>query len=118
MKLLTETADTEEYFRIKLLFEQKGIAAHFANEDSARNFGFLHPAGRYAIYVVFEEQYEDAKKLLVNDDHHVETTMDLSNSDFASINSDENKKLVNNKIINVIVALLVVICLITYFVIS
>ena len=86
---MTETADTEEYFRIKLLFEQKGIAAHFANEDSARNFGFLHPAGRYAIYVVFEEQYEDAKKLLVNDDHHVETRMDLSCLLYTSDAADE-----------------------------
>ena len=78
MILLTEVAEVEEYYRIKSLFEMKGIPIHTANEDTARNFGVFHPVGKYAIHVLFEEQFDDARALLLNENHEVETAIDLS----------------------------------------
>ena len=78
MILLTEISEIEEYFRIKSLFEMKGILIHTANEDTARNFGVFHPVGKYAIHVLFEQQLEDARALLLDENHVVETAVDPS----------------------------------------
>ena len=77
MKLLTEVFDISELNRLRLLLETSGILIHVGNEDSARNFGFLHPVGKYAIHVVYDEQYSDALKLMENEDHVVENPVDV-----------------------------------------
>jgi hypothetical protein len=77
MKLLTEVADIAEFHKLKLLMESNGILIHVGNEDSARNFGFFHPVGRYAIHVVYEEQFNDALKLMENEDHIVEFPLNI-----------------------------------------
>ena len=79
MRLLTEVAEIEEYYRLRTLMEGKGIALHVANEDTARNFGVFHPVGKYAIHVLFEEQLEDARALLLNENHQVKNAMDVAN---------------------------------------
>jgi len=78
MILLTEVAEIEEYYRLKSLFEMKGIPIHTGNEDTARNFGVFHPVGKYAIHVLFEEQIEDARALLLNENHDIENPIDLT----------------------------------------
>ena len=77
MKLLTEVADITEFHRLKLLLESRGILIHVGNEDSARNFGYFHPVGKYAIHVVYEEQFPDALKLMEDEDHIVESPLDI-----------------------------------------
>ncbi|MDH5785110.1 MAG: DUF2007 domain-containing protein [Chromatiales bacterium] len=77
MKLLTEVIDVNELYSLRILLESNGIAFHVANEDSARNFGFVTPARKYAIFILYEEQYDDAMKLLENEDHIVTSSIDL-----------------------------------------
>lgn len=94
MKLLTELHDLAEQQRIKLLMESNGILIHIANEDTARNLGFLHPAGKYAIHVVYDEQYEDAVKLMNNENHVVKKPVDIEEYKKAlqsNIDSTRNK---------------------------
>jgi len=78
MILLTEVAEIEEYYRLKSLFEIKGIPIYTGNEDTARNFGVFHPVGKYAIHVMFEEQLNDARALLVDENHIIENPFDIS----------------------------------------
>ena len=77
MKFLTEVADISELNRLRLLFEMNGVLIYTGNEDTARNYSFLHPAGKYAIYVVYEEQHKDATMLMENEEHIVENQVDL-----------------------------------------
>jgi len=77
MKLLTEVTDLSELNRLRLLFEMSGVLIYVGNEDSARNFGFLHPVGKYAIHVVYDEQYQDALMLLQDENHIVENPIDV-----------------------------------------
>ena len=77
MKLLTEVFDISELNRLRLLLETSGVLIHIGNEDSARNFGFLHPVGKYAIHVVYDEQYNDALKLMEDENHVVENPLDV-----------------------------------------
>ena len=77
MQLLTEVADLNELNHLRFLFESKGILIYIANEDSARNFSFFHPSGRYAIHVVFDEQFADAQKLLEDENHEVQHPVDV-----------------------------------------
>lgn len=77
MKLLTEVAETEEFYRLRSLLESNGIVLHVCNEDTARNFGVFHPVGRYAIYILFEDQFEDAKALTIDPNHNVRNLMDV-----------------------------------------
>lgn len=77
MILLTELDQIEEYYRIKSLFEMKGILLFTGNEDSARNFGFFHPVGKYAIHILYHEQLADAQALLENENHDVVNPMNV-----------------------------------------
>ena len=104
MILLTEVSEIEEFYRIKTLFESKGIAAYFGNQESARNFGMLHPAGKYAIHIMLDEQLADAKKLLLDPNHVVQNPVDLSEFD-----DESNKQVANKKIISVMLLILLAI---------
>ena len=88
MKLLTEVYEISELNRLRLLFETSGVVIHVGNEDSARTFGFLHPVGKYAIYVVYDEQYKDALMLMENENHVVENPLDM---DVYKKHLEENK---------------------------
>ncbi len=84
MKLLTEVMEHEELTRIRILFDSKGIPVFIGNEDSARNFGFIYPARKYSIFVIYEEQYQEALSLLDNDTYEVQNPVD----------PDEHQKLI------------------------
>ncbi len=77
MKLITETIDPNELIQLRILFESKGIPIFVSNEDTARNFGFIYPARKYGIFVLYEEQYSDAVRLLEDDSHVVINTIDM-----------------------------------------
>lgn len=100
MILLTEISEIEEFYRIKTLFESKGIAAYFGNQDSARSFGMLHPAGKYAVHIMLDEQFEDARKLLSDPHHTVQSPVELS-----EFSDEKNKAAANKKILNTLLLL-------------
>ncbi|SEQ67776.1 Putative signal transducing protein [Amphritea atlantica] len=77
MKLLTEVIDVNELHSLRILLESNGIAFHVGNEDSARNFGFIYPARKYNIFILYEKQYDEAMKLLENEDHVVTASINL-----------------------------------------
>jgi len=104
MVLLTEVAEIEEYYRIKSLFEMKGVPIHTGNEDTARNFGVFHPVGKYAIHVLFEEQLDDARALLVDENHIIENPVDLS---LYQEHKEANEQQTKVKILKVLLMLLV-----------
>jgi len=101
MILLTEISAVEEFYRIKLLFERKGILAYYGNQDSARNFGVFHPVGKYAIHIILAEQYEDAKALLMDDTHEVSHPVNLDD-----YNSETNKSTANYRLIKALLLVL------------
>jgi hypothetical protein len=71
MKLLTQAFNLEELSRLKNLFAQHGVLIHVANENTARNFSMMPWIGNYALFVVLEKQYSDAKMLLADKNHVV-----------------------------------------------
>ena len=77
MKLLTQASNLDELNRLKTLFALNGVLIHVANENTARNFGMLPIIGNYTLFVVLEEQYSDAKMLLVDENHVVVNTVDI-----------------------------------------
>jgi hypothetical protein len=77
LKLLTEIIDVNELYRIKILFESKGVAIFVSNEDSARNMGFTYPARKYGVFVIYEEQFEDAYNLLNDELYEVNNPIDI-----------------------------------------
>ena len=77
MKFITEVSDMNEFMRLRLLLETSGILIHVGNEDTARNYSFFHPVGKYAIHVIYDEQYNDAMNLLEDESHVVEHPMDV-----------------------------------------
>ncbi len=107
MILLTEVSEIEEFYRIKLLFEQKGILAHYGNQDSARTYGVFHPVGKYAIYIMMDEQFEDAKQLLIDESHIAENPIHVSEVEQASHKSMANKKIINTLFYIVLILILV-----------
>jgi len=77
MKFITEVSDINEFIRLKLLLEKNGVLIHIGNEDTARNYSFFHPVGKYAIHVIFDEQYNDAINLMEDENYVVEHPMDV-----------------------------------------
>lgn len=96
MIFLTEVADIEEFYRLRLLFEVNGILIYLGNQDSARNFGVFHPVGKYAIHIMLEDQFDDAQKLLFDASHIVEKKVDVEEYQQYF---EQNKALVNEKIL-------------------
>jgi len=78
VKLLTEVADQVEVDRIRLLMESNGIPIYLANEDTARNIGFVSPARQYQIWVYEDEQYEGAAALLRDKNYTVKNPIDVA----------------------------------------
>ena len=80
---------------MRLLFESKGVVMHIGNENTAGNYLSYHPAGKNALFVVYEAQYLDAESLLNDPNHVVKNPLDVaeyrsllsqnSNHDFAKI---------------------------------
>jgi hypothetical protein len=77
MKLLTETTDISELSHVRLLLESNGIPIFVGNEDAARNLGYMLPIRKYGVFVVYDEQLDDAIKLMADDSHVVEYQIDM-----------------------------------------
>jgi hypothetical protein len=77
MKLLTETMDLDELNGVRMLLESNGIPVFVGNEDTARNMGFMLPARRYGIFVLYDEQFHDAQCLLSDETHIVHNKIDI-----------------------------------------
>jgi hypothetical protein len=77
MKLLTDTADPAEVNRIKTLLETNGIPVFIGNEDTARNIGFMLPAGKLSVFIIYDEQFYDAQCLLKDENHEVRKIIDM-----------------------------------------
>ena len=78
MKLLTQISNLDELSSLKALFARNGVLIHVANENTARNFGMLPLLGNYAVFIVLEEQYSDAKMLLADENHIVANKVDIA----------------------------------------
>lgn len=116
MELLTETTDINELMRIRMLFESNGIAIFISNEDSARNFGFIYPARKYGIFVVYENQWEDAKALLFDENYSVQNPMDLeSHRDFIESHKPDVEKKLFNLVMNITIITFCIIGAIVFF---
>ena len=77
MKLLTETTDISELSHVRILLESNGIPVFVGNEDTARNLGYILPLRKYGVFVIYDEQLEDAIKLMGDDSHVVEYQIDM-----------------------------------------
>jgi hypothetical protein len=77
MKLLTEITDIAEMNRIRFLLESNGIPVFVGNEDSARSMGFIGPAAKHGIFIIYDEQFQDAKCLLKDETHEVKQKVDM-----------------------------------------
>jgi hypothetical protein len=77
MKLLAETTDIDEVNRIRFLLESNGIPIFIGNEDSARSLGFIGAAAKHGIFIIYDEQFNDAKCLLKDETHEVKQKVDM-----------------------------------------
>lgn len=116
MRLLTQIVDPNELIQIRILFESKGIPIFISNEDSARNFGLIYPARKYGIFVVYEDQYSDAAKLLKDETHVVSNPVDMDEyrTHLQQQYSKTSEKLFNTVMSISVIVLLLFIGLITY----
>ncbi len=77
MKLIYQSSDRYEIENSKLLLESRGIPVHISNEDSNRNLSYMSIAIKLGIWVVFDDQYNDAIALLKDDTHEVNNPRDI-----------------------------------------
>lgn len=77
MKLLAQIGDRAELDGLRLLMESKGIPVYVGNEAGSRNMGFVTPARQQSLWVVFDEQIDDAIALMEDPEHEVENPVDI-----------------------------------------
>lgn len=77
MKLLRETKDKNELDRIRTLLESRGVPVHVGEENQHHLGGHVMPFLRYRLHVVLDFQYDDALKLLEDENHEVAEPVDL-----------------------------------------
>jgi len=77
VKLLIQLNTRTEVEKVKYLFESSGVPIEVANENTAAGFGSLAALHQYAVWVVFDEQFEDAKALLNDSNHIVQHPIDM-----------------------------------------
>lgn len=77
MKLLYQSSDRQDIEASRLLLESRGIPVHVSNEDTNRNLSYMSIAVQLGIWVIFDEQYNDAITLLGDDTHEVENPIDI-----------------------------------------
>lgn len=77
MKLLRETRDKNELDGIRALLESRGIPVHVGEEHQHHLGGHAMPFLRYRLHVVLDSQYDDALKLLEDENHEVAEPVDI-----------------------------------------
>ena len=97
MKLLFESANRAEIDGARLLLESKGIPVFVGNEDTARTMSWLFVTREYGLWILVEQQYEDAMALLGNADHEVRVTVNMEeyNRSFEQLHSRNMQKIFN-----------------------
>jgi hypothetical protein len=78
MHLLFETHDYAEIQSTKVILESRGIVVFIGNEASARSPIVAVSVQKFALYIVLENQIQDAISLLKNEDHNVTTGVDIT----------------------------------------
>lgn len=77
MKFLLKTKEKNELDRIRMLLESRGIPVHVDGENEHRLGGHAMPFIGYRLNVVIDSQYEDALKLLEDENHEVANPVDM-----------------------------------------
>ncbi len=77
MKLLKRTTEKSEADNIKMILESNGIPVFIGNEDSARIFPVMGSLNPYFVFVVHDEQHQDAQMLLKNEEHVVSNPIEM-----------------------------------------
>lgn len=77
MKLLRETKDKNELDHIRTLLESRGIPVHVGEEHQHHLGGHAMPFLRYRLHVILDSQYDDALKLLEDENHEVAEPVDI-----------------------------------------
>jgi hypothetical protein len=71
MKLIYQSSQRSDIESARLLLESRGIPVYVSNEDTNRNLSYMSIALKLGIWVVFEDQYDDAIALLTDDTYEV-----------------------------------------------
>lgn len=79
MLLLSRTFERMNVDRIRLLLESNGIPVFIGNESGVNNVSIAMHTLEYSIWVVIDEQFQDALALLENEDHEVKNPVDVEN---------------------------------------
>lgn len=77
MKLIRQTKDKNELDHLRTLLESRGIPVHVGEEHQHHLGGHAMPFLRYRLHVVLDSQYDDAVKLLEDENHEVTDPVDL-----------------------------------------
>lgn len=78
MKLIRETKDKNELDRFRRLLESRGIPVHVGEENQHYLGGHAMPFLRYRLHVMLDSQYDDALKLLEDENHEVADPVDMN----------------------------------------
>jgi hypothetical protein len=97
MKFLLKTKEKSELDRIRMLLESRGVLVHVDGENEHRLGGHAMPFIGYRLHVVVDAQYEDALKLLEDEEHEVADPVDMD--EFRAY-QEEARPEVMNRIIN------------------
>lgn len=77
MKLLLKTKEKNELDRVRMLLESRGIPVHVDGENQHHLGGHAMPFIQYRLNVVLDAQYDDALKLLEDENHEVAEPVDM-----------------------------------------
>lgn len=97
MKQLIQSENKAEIDGIRILLESRGIPVFVGNEDSARNMGWLLSAREYVLWVLVDEQYEDAVALVEDPSHEVRTAVNMEkySKSFGKMHEQNMQKIFN-----------------------
>ncbi len=97
MRQLIESENKAEIDGVRILLESKGIPVFIGNEDSARNMGWLLSAREYVLWILVDEQYEDAVALLEDPEHEVRMAVNMEeySKSFGQMHEQNMQKIFN-----------------------
>ena len=116
MKLIYQSSQRAEIEATKILLESRGIPVYVSNEDTNRNLSYMSIALKLGIWVVFDDQYNDAIALLEDDTHEVENPRNIEEyySVLEEVQKDTTKSSFDRSML--ILISLIIIGFLTYFV--
>lgn len=72
MKLITKFSSREDAEQASQLLEKNGVAAFISSKRSHQIGGFFTGAFHVGLWAILDEQYQDARQLLLDPNHRVE----------------------------------------------